>query len=194
MRVLQPLESVVTADGELKRGKVEMDGQPLRVDCAADNSWVSLHDESLGDPLAYDVLIAESGTLRADQPTLTSAWTPEQFAWLLGYIDPPPPEPLPEPMLFIRRPAQGFVPPTGEDAAPTPLPIMPQAKVNDGTRYLYYGLIYLVLGLICWNTEYSLVRLMGGFFLLTAMRMLYEGRVLAKQICLLIYGKIKQRL
>jgi hypothetical protein len=191
MRVLQPLESVVTADGELKRGKVEMDGQPLRVDCATDNSWVSLHDESLGDPLAYDVLIAESGTLRADQPTLTSAWTPEQFAWLLGYIDPPPPEPLPEPMLFIRRPAQGFVPP---EAAPELPPAIPQPQVNEGTRYLYYGLIYLVLGLICWNTEYSLVRLMGGFFLLTAMRMLYEGRVLAKQICLLIYGKIKQRL
>ena len=191
MRVLEPLESVVTADGELKRGKVEMDGQTLRVDCATDNSWVSVHDESMGDPLAYDVLSPENG-LRAEQPTLTFAWTPEHFAWLQGYIAPPPPEPQPEPMLFIRRPAQGFVPPT--EAVTVLPPVIPQPKVNEGTRYLYYGLIYLVLGLICWNTEYSLVRLMGGFFLLTAMRMLYEGRVLAKHICLMTYSKIKQRL
>jgi hypothetical protein len=194
MRVLAPLKPVVTADGELKRGKVKMDGQTLRVDCATDNSWVVIHDDSRGDPLAYDVLTRENGTLRSEQPTLTFAWTPEHFAWLQGYIDPPPPEPQPEPMLFIRRPAQGFVSPTAETTAPTHPPIMPQAQVNEGTRYLYYGLIYLVLGLICWNTEYSLVRFMGGFFLLTAMRMFYEGRTLAKQLCLMIYGKIKQRL
>ena len=192
MRVLEPLESVITAEGELKRGKVEMDGQTLRVDCATDNSWVSVHDESMGDPLAYDVLTPENG-LRAEQPTLTFAWTPEHFAWLQGYIAPPPPEPQPEPMLFIRRPAQGFVTPSGEAAAVLP-PVMPQPKVNEGTRYLYYGFLYLLLGLICWNTEYSLVRFMGGFFLLTAMRMFYEGRALAKQICLMTYSKIKQRL
>lgn len=191
MRVLEPLESVVTADGELKRGKVEMDGQTLRVDCATDNSWVSIHDDSLGDPLAYDVLTRDNG-MRSEQPTLTLAWTPEHFAWLQNYIDPPPPEPKPQPMLFIRRPAQGFAPPIA--SAPDLPPVMPQPQVDAGTRFLFYGLLYLLLGLICWNTEYSLVRFMGGFFLIVAMRMLYDGRTLAKHIVLMIYGKLKQRL
>lgn len=193
MRVLEPLEITVTADGELKRGKVEVDGQTLRVDCATDNSWVSLHDDSLGDPLAYDVLTRDNGTLRSEQPpTLTFAWTPEHFAWLQDYIDPPPPEPKPQPMLFIRRPAQGFAPPIA--AEPDLPPVMPQPQIDAGTRFLFYGLLYLLLGLICWNTEYSLVRFMGGFFLIVAMRMLYDGRTLAKHIALMIYGKLKQRL
>ena len=194
MRVLETLETVAAANGELKRGKVEVDGQILRVDCATDNSWVSIHDESRGDPLAYDVLTRENGTLRSEQPTLSFAWTPEHFAWLQGYIDPPPPDPEPEPMLFIRRPAQGFGATMTQETTPEVRPFFPPRQTDERARYLNYGFLYLVLGLICWNTEYSLVRFMGGFFLLTAMRMFYEARTLLKQICLMIYGKIKQRL
>jgi len=192
MRVLETLETISTGNGQLKRGKVEVEGQTLRVDCATDKSWVSLHDDSRGDPLAYDVLTSENRTLRSsDQATLTFAWTPEQFAWLQDYIDPPPPPPPPEPMLFIRRPAQGLVPPVtpAEPVIPPPDP-----QVEEGTRYLFYGVIYLVLGLLCSGAEYLLVRIVGGFFLFTAIRMLYGGRTLAKQLCLIIYGNIKQRL
>jgi hypothetical protein len=197
MRVLEPLVTVITAEGELKRGKVEVDGQILRLDCATDHSWISLHDDSMGDPLAYDVLARENGILRSEQPTLTFAWTPEHFAWLRDYLDPPTPpeeEPPPEPLLFIRRPAQGFVP-TSDATPPLPPPTpLRQPQVNEQMRALYLGLIYLVVGLLCWNNAYSLVQFMGGLFLIAAIRMLYAGRTLAKDLCLMIYGKLKQRL
>lgn len=124
MHVLEPLQTVVTVDGELRRGKVLADDQALRVECAVDGSWVYLYDD---DREEYDLLsVCEDGALRSTQPSITTGWTEKHFAWIQDYLVQPEP---PEPVDFVRRPPQGF------SAVPAPAMANPPApKAKPKTR------------------------------------------------------------
>ena len=184
-QVIVPLQTVVTADGELKRGKAQIDEQILRIECAMDGSWVCLHDDSHGDPLAYDILtIGNDGLLRSEQPTLTIGWTPEHFALVQNYItqiEEPAPEQKVAP-LFIRRPQQGFSVPQPtrreeEVAAPAPA-VAPVPDKKKQREVFVVSLCYLVMGFMASQSNNTFLWLLGGFMLLLGIRGLYQSRTM----------------
>ena len=133
LRCIEPLKSVITVDGELRTGFVEVDGCQMRVECAVDGAWAYLYQDEQCDFLAR----YEDGSLRSTEPSITAHWTAEDFAALQQCINQTEPS---QPVAFIRRPPQGFeIPPAQptnrpQTSAPNRRPASPQARPPEPER------------------------------------------------------------
>jgi hypothetical protein len=101
----------------------------------------------------------------------------------------------PKPLLFVKRPAQGFkIPPTPHSgSAMTKLGQGEHLDVGRQTRYFFFSVFYLLLGLLLSQSGNGFLWLVGGFVLLAAMRGFYESRMLVKTTCSMLYSTYERK-